>query len=121
MAVKDYDAGIINGMFALSVIVQLFVYGATKIRGGEGPLHQLAPIFGLPYAIAFTALQYWFCTQLDHPRGLKTMAWSWIVYSAWGILCLVVLHRSLHWGDWTALGAGLSALLLWAAFHHHRI
>lgn len=50
------ESPIVYTLTCVTVAVNLFVYGATKIRGGDGLLRNLEPFFGVPYAVLIGAI-----------------------------------------------------------------
>jgi hypothetical protein len=115
---QRFESLVVNGMCVLGIFVQLFVYGATKIRSNGALLDGLIPYFGTPYGLGFLFLQLLYCYYCRRYRGF------WFI----GVVCLLsaALSLSTHLlgtgrpfqlGEWLALTAGISAVALCAGYH----
>lgn len=118
---RRFEPWLVNGMALLAVFVQLAVYGATKIRSHGALLGIWAPYFRVPYGIAFLVLQLCYCRSCRHPRGIRYILVTWAVRGAVFLVSAATKGRRFYLGECTALSAGLSALVLWAAFHEGRM
>jgi hypothetical protein len=115
---QRFESLIVNGMCVLAVFVQLFVYGATKIRSRGALLDNLVPYFGTPYALGFLLLQLWYCHSCRRQRGYWFIAAVWLACAALSLSTHVLgVGRPFQFGEWLALTTGLTALTLWAGYH----
>lgn len=115
---------LVPGMAILAVVVQIGVYGATKIRSGPGPLGAWMPYFGLTYGVIFAAVLLAYCHFFRRPRGYIFLGVTWALYTALSLFIALARHApsgSHDLGSQVALGAGLGALVLWGAYHTDRL
>jgi hypothetical protein len=109
-------------MVALAVFVQLLVYGATKIRMSHAPLEHWQPVFGWAYGMAFVAFQVGFCRAIGRTKGYWWICCTWVGYLLVVVVAEATATRSrFTFNAFWALGSGLSAMVLFAAFHTNRL
>jgi hypothetical protein len=69
---------VVLGMVALAIVVQIGVWGATKINvDGGSLLESWRPYFGWPYGLLFAALQLAVCRWFAVARGPVWLARTW--------------------------------------------
>jgi hypothetical protein len=105
-ATQYFEHIIVAAMVALAIFVQIFVYGATKIRSHGALLEDLKPYFGAPFAIAFVGFQAWYY------YACRPLRMRHLLVALFLVLALVAFGRRLPWGESLALAAGLCALVL---------
>jgi hypothetical protein len=114
---------VVLGMVVLAIVVQIGVWGATKLRSNGALLQSWQPYFGWPYGIAFAVAQVGVCWWLAIDRGVVWLARTW----AFTGLALVLLWLATGRPDrltvdsGVALTAGLSALVLAAGLYEGRL
>ena len=102
------------GMAALAILVQIGVWGATKLHTDGALLESWRPYFGWPYGLLFAAVQAGVCWRLAIDRGIVWLARTWAVTGGALLVLWVVTGRSerLTVDSGVALTAGMGALIL---------
>jgi hypothetical protein len=110
---------IVLGMVVLAVVVQIGVWGATKLRSNGALLQSWQPYFGWPYGLAFAAAQVGFCRWLGVRRGITWLLRTWAITGAALVLLWFATGRPerLTVDSGVALTAGLGALVLAAGLY----
>jgi hypothetical protein len=106
-------------MVALAIVVQIGVWGATKLRSNGALLQSWQPYFGWPYGLAFAAAQIALCRWLAIDRGVTWLVRAWAITGGALVALWLVTGRSerLSVDSGVALTAGLSALVLAAGLY----
>jgi hypothetical protein len=114
---------VVIGMAALAVLVQLGVWGATKLRSDGALLESWQPYFGWRYGLAFAAAQVALCRWLRIDRGVVWLARTWAIGGALLVVAWLLGGRSgpLGFDSAVALVSGLSALVLAAGLYEGRL
>jgi hypothetical protein len=117
--VRRFELVILVGWAVLAIVVQILVYGATKIRSGSpAPLSSWQPYFGWPYALAFLAAQLAYCYVGRRPRGYRFIAAVWALSAVLVVVTFLMGRPSqLTLSGMAALTAGVSGMVLGAAFY----
>ena len=111
---------IVLGMVVLAVVVQIGVWGATKLNADDGALLQSwRPYFGWPYGVLFAACQAGLCWRLGIRRGITWLARTWGITGAALLVLWVVTGRPemVTIDSGVALTAGMGALVLAAGIY----
>jgi hypothetical protein len=114
---------VVFGMVVLAIVVQIGVWGATKLRSNGALLQSWQPYFGWPYGLAFALVQIGVCLWLSIDRGIVWLVRTWVIVGS----CLVVLWLitgrpdRLTLDSGVALTAGLSALVLAAGLYEGQL
>lgn len=110
---------IVLGMVALAIVVQIGVWGATKLHTDGALLESWRPYFGWPYGLLFAALQAGFCWWLAIDRGIVWLARTWgITGGALLVLWMITGQTErLTVDSGVALTAGMGALVLAAGLY----
>jgi hypothetical protein len=106
---------VVLGMVALAVLVQIGVWGATKINTDGGSLlESWRPYFGWPYGVAFALFQLAVCRWLALERGPVWLARTWgVTGGALLVIWLLAGHPERLTIDYAvACTAGVGALML---------
>ena len=105
---------IVIGMAVLAIVVQIGVWGATKLHADDGALlESWRPYFGWPYGLLFAAVQAALCWRLAVDRGIVWLARTWgITGGALLVLWLITGTEQLTVDSGVALTAGMGALIL---------
>jgi hypothetical protein len=104
----------------LAIVVQIGVWGATKLHGDDGALlESWRPYFGWPYGLLFAALQAGLCWWLAIDRGIVWLFRTWGVTGAALLVLWMISGTSgvLTVDSGFALTAGMGALILAAGLH----
>jgi hypothetical protein len=106
-------------MVLLAIVVQIGVWGATKIHTDGALLQELQPYFGWPYGLVFAAAQVAFCRWLAVDRGITWLVRTWAITGGALIALWLITGRSerLSVDSGVALTAGLGALVLAAGLY----
>jgi hypothetical protein len=106
-------------MVALAIVVQIGVWGATKLRSDGALLQSWQPYFGWPYGLAFATAQVALCLWLAIDRGLTWLVRTWAITGTALILLWLATGRPdrLTIDSGVALTAGLGALVLAAGLY----
>jgi hypothetical protein len=112
---------IVLGMVVLAIVVQIGVWGATKVyTDGGSLLESWRPYFGWPYGLAFAAVQAALCRWLAIERGIVWLVRTWAVTGGALLVLWVISGQSgrLTFGSGVALSAGMGALILAAGLYN---
>ena len=104
----------------LAIVVQIGVWGATKIQADGGALlESWRPYFGLPYGVALAAAEAALCWWVPIRRGIVWLLRTWVIAGGAMLLLSIVAGTSsrLTADSGVALVAGLGALVLAAGMH----
>jgi hypothetical protein len=114
---------VVLGMVVLAIVVQIGVWGATKLRSNGALLQSWQPYFGWPYGVAFALAQVAVCWWLAIDRGVVWLARTWVLVGLGLVLLWLVTGRPdrLTVDSGVALTAGLSALVLGAGLYEGRL
>ena len=102
-------------MVALAIVVQIGVWGATKLGADDGSLlESWRPYFGWPYGLLFAALQAALCRWLVIDRGIVWLVRTWAITGGALFLLWLISDGSgrLTVDSGIALTAGMGALML---------
>jgi len=110
---------IVLGMVCLAIVVQIGVWGATKLNADGGALlESWRPYFGWEYGLLFAAVQVGLCWWLAIDRGTVWLARTWgITGSALLVLWVITGSGRLTVDSGAALTAGMGALMLAAGLY----
>jgi hypothetical protein len=106
---------IVIGMVVLAIVVQIGVWGATKVHVDDGSLlESWRPYFGWPYGLLFAAFQAGVCRWLTIDRGLVWLARTWGITAGALVVLWLTSGRPerLTLDSGVALTAGMGALML---------
>ncbi|CAN5716990.1 hypothetical protein BH20ACT14_BH20ACT14_12830 [soil metagenome] len=104
---------IVLGMAVLAIVVQIGVWGATKLHTNGALLESWRPYFGWPYGLLFAAVQAGLCWRLAIDRGIVCLARTWgITGAALLVLWFIIGKSELTVDSGVALTAGMGALVL---------
>jgi hypothetical protein len=111
--------GIVLAMVVLAVVVQIGVWGATKLHSNGALLQSWQPYFGWPYGMGFALAQVALCRWLAIDRGLVWLTRTWAITGAALVLLWLISGRPdrLTIESGVALTAGLGALVLAAGLY----
>ena len=114
---------IVLGMAVLAVVVQIGVWGATKLYTDGGLLESWRPYFGWPYGLLFAAVQAGLCWRLAIDRGLVWLARTWGITGGALLVLWLIAGKSerLTVDNGVALTAGMGALVLAAGLHEGQL
>jgi hypothetical protein len=107
-------------MVVLAIVVQIGVWGATKVyTDGGSLLESWRPYFGWQYGLAFAAVQTGVCWWLAIERGIVWLVRAWAITGGALLVLWVVSGQSgrLTFGACVALTAGMGALMLAAGLY----
>jgi hypothetical protein len=111
-------------MAGLAIVVQIGVWGATKIQSDGGALlESWRPYFGWPYGVALASAQAVLCWWTPIQRGLVWLLRTWVITGA----AMLVLSNAvgpssrLTVDSGVALIAGMGALVLAAGMQEGRL
>jgi hypothetical protein len=110
----------IVAMAALAILVQIGVWGATKIQADGGALLQSwRPYFGWPYGLTFAGAQVALCRWVPIRHGTVWLLRTWAITGGVLLLLSIVIDTSgrLSVDNAAALVAGMGALVLAAGTH----
>jgi hypothetical protein len=110
----------ILAMAALAILVQIGVWGATKIQADGGALLQSwRPYFGWPYGLAFAGVQAALCRWVPIRHGTVWLLRTWAITGGVLLLLSIVIDTSgrLTVDNAAALVYGMGALVLAAGTH----
>jgi hypothetical protein len=111
---------IVLGTVVLAIVVQIGVWGATKVYTDDGSLlESWRPYFGWPYGLSFGAVQAALCRWLAIERGIVWLVRTWGITGGALLVLWVISGQSgrLTFGGGVALTAGLGALMLAAGLY----
>jgi hypothetical protein len=111
---------VIFAMAVLAIVVQIGVWGATKIQADGGALLQSwRPYFGWPYGLAFATVQIALCRWIPIRRGIVWLLRTWAITGGALLLLSIVTRTSsrLTLDNGVALVAGMGALVLAAGLY----
>jgi hypothetical protein len=111
---------IVLGMVALAIVVQIGVWGATKVNADGGALlESWRPYFGWPYGLLFAAVQAGLCWRLAIDRGIVWLLRTWGITGGALLVLWMVTGQSerLTVNSGGALTAGMGALVLAAGLY----
>ena len=110
---------LVLGMVVLSIVVQIGVWGATKLQSNGALLQSWQPYFGWPYGLAFAAAQVGLCLWLRVQRGIIWLVRTWAITGGALVVLWLITGRSgrLSVDSGVALTAGLGALVLAAGLY----
>jgi hypothetical protein len=111
---------LILAMAALALVVQIGVWGGTKIQADGGSLLQSwRPYFGWPYGLAFATVQTAVCVCVPIRRGVVWLLRTWAITGGALFLLSIAVGTSsrLTVDSGVALVAGIGALVLAAGMH----
>jgi hypothetical protein len=83
---------LVLGLAALAVVVQLGVWGATKIRTDGALLESWLPWFGWPYGLLLALVLLGLCVWLRIDRGPLWLARTWALVGG-GLVALRLAGR----------------------------
>jgi hypothetical protein len=111
---------IVLGMVVLAVVVQIGVWGATRMNTDNGALlESWRPYFGWPYGLLFAAVQAGLCWRLAIDRGIVWLVRTWGITGGALLVLWMVTGRSerLTVDSGFALTAGMGAVMLAAGLY----
>lgn len=111
---------IVLGMVVLAIVVQIGVWGATKLRADDGALlESWRPYFGWPYGLLFAAVQAGLCWRLAIERGIVWLVRTWGITGGALLVLWMIAGKSerLTLDSGVALTAGMGALVLAAGLY----
>jgi hypothetical protein len=110
---------IVTGMVLLAIVVQIGVWGATKMHSEGALLEAWQPFFGWPYGLLFAAVQAGLCWWLAIDRGIVWLVRTWGITGGGLLVLWMISGRSgpLTVDSGAALTAGMGALMLAAGLH----
>ncbi len=107
---------IVLGMAVLAIVVQIGVWGATKLHTDGALLESWRPYFGWPYGLLFAAVQAGLCWRLAIDRGIVWLVRTWGITGAALLVLWFITGKSelseLTVDSGVALTAGMGALVL---------
>ena len=113
---------VVVSMAVLAIVVQLAVWGATKIRADGALLQSWQPYFGWQYGLGFAGVQLLVCRWLRIERGGTWLVRTWVIGGALAIVAVLIGSRSWDALDsGVALVSGLGSLVLAAALYDGRL
>ena len=107
-------------MVVLAIVVQIAVWGATKLRADDGALlESWRPYFGWPYGLLLAAAQAGLCWRLAIDRGIVWLVRTWGITGGALLVLWIITGKSgsLTVDSGVALTAGMGALILAAGLH----
>lgn len=106
-------------MVVLAIVVQIGVWGATKLHTDGALLESWQPYFGWPYGVVFAAVQAGLCWRLAIDRGIVWLVRTWgITGGALLVLWMITARpERLTVDSGVALTAGMGALVLAAGLY----
>jgi hypothetical protein len=110
---------VVLGMVVLAIVVQIGVWGATKLRSNGALLQSWQPYFGWPYGVGFALAQVGLCLWLAIDRGIVWLVRTWVIVGLALVALWLITGRPDRLGldSGVALTAGLSALVLAAGLY----
>lgn len=111
---------VVLGMVVLAIVVQIGVWGATKLNTDGGALlESWRPYFGWPYGVLFAAAQAGLCWWWAIDRGMVWLVRTWgVTGGALLVLWLITGQTErLTANSGIALTAGMGALILAAGLY----
>ena len=108
-------------MAVLAIVVQIGVWGATKLHADDGALlESWRPYFGWPYGLLFAAVQAGVCWRLAIDRGIVWLLRTWGITGGTLLVLWIITGKSerLTVDSGVALTAGMGALILAAGLYN---
>ena len=106
-------------MVVLAIVVQIGVWGATKLHSNGALLESWQPYFGWQYGLLFAAAQAGLCWWLAIDRGIVWLVRTWGITGGALLVWWMISGQSeqLTVDSGVALIAGMGALILAAGLH----
>lgn len=103
----------------LAIVVQIGVWGATKLHTEGALLESWQPYFGWPYGLLFAGVQAGLCWWLAIDRGIVWLVRTWGITGGALLVLWMLSGRSgqLTVDSGAALIAGMGALVLAAGLY----
>lgn len=110
---------LVSGMAVVAIVVQIGVWGATKIHIDGALLESWQPYFGWQYGLVFGAVQVGLCRWVPIERGTVWLARTWAVTGGalLALWTITGMSASLTVDNGVAFTVGMGALLLAAGLH----
>lgn len=113
--IRKLDSALVHALTVVTAGVSILVYGQTLLRGSDGILDHLRPVFGIPFALAVGLLL------------LATLA----VNQRWKCIIVILLGETIHglllgspfrsgpisWNEYVMSSVTIACLLASACLH----